>query len=54
LAAQILYELNPQEALRADKKNFSIPPDPNLRKLKVLHHRIGYPDMEDNWPGFFI
>jgi hypothetical protein len=50
----IQRELNPKEVIRLDLLNFSASIDPNLRRLKVIHHNIAYPTIENNWPGFFI
>lgn len=50
----VLYTINPKERHR--RKNFndlSQEVDEELQLLRIVAPTVGYPTMEDNWPGFF-
>jgi hypothetical protein len=48
-------ELNNKEFKRTKdhRNNYEVPTDPYLSSLRVIRPGINYPDIENNWPGFF-
>jgi hypothetical protein len=48
-------EINNKEFKRTKevRNNYEWPTDPHLSSLRVIRPNINYPDIENNWPGFF-
>jgi len=48
-------ELNPKEykRIRAHRQDYTYPTDSHLTSLRVIRPDVNYPNIENNWPGFF-